>query len=79
MNSFKDRALVSNVSGWGQSETTDQAGAHIGQNVSVQVGHDEDLVVVWGGISDDSQTGVVEKLSVEVNAREVLSNVLGGV
>lgn len=79
VNGLEDRALVPNVSRWGQSEATDQAGAHIGQNVSVQVGHDEDLVVVWSGISDDSQTGVVEKLSVEVNAREVLSNILGGV
>lgn len=79
VNSLEDRALVSNVSRWSQSETTDQTGAHIGQNVSVQVGHDENLVVVWGGIGDDSQAGVIEEFSVEVDAREVLSNILGGV
>lgn len=55
VDGLEDRALVTNVTGGGETETTDQTGAHVGQNVTVQVGHDEDLVVVRGGVGDDTQ------------------------
>lgn len=79
VDSFEDRALVSNVSGGGKTETTDETSAHIGQNVTVKVGHDKDLVVVWGRVGDHLQAGVVKKLGIEFNVGEFLSNVTGSV
>ncbi len=37
---------LANVTRRGQTETTDEARAHVGQNVTVQVGHDHDTVCV---------------------------------
>jgi len=79
VDGLEDRALITNVTGGGETETTDQTGAHVGQNVTVQVGHDENLVVVGGGVGDDLQAGVVQQLSVELDIGEVLGNVTGSV
>ena len=79
VDSLEDRALVTNVTGGGETKTTDQTGAHVGQNVTVQVGHDKDLVVVGGGVGDDLQARVVQQLSVELDIGEVLGDVAGGV
>lgn len=79
VNGLEDRALVTNVTGGGQTKTTNQTGAHIGQNVTVQVRHDKDLVVVRGGVSDDLQARVVQQLSVELDLGEVLGDVTGSV
>lgn len=79
VDSLEDGALVSNVSGWGKTETTDETSAHIGENVAVKVGHDEDFVVVWGRVGDHLQAGVVKKLGVELNVGEFLGNVAGSV
>lgn len=77
VDSLEDRALITNISGGGKSKATDETGAHIGQNVTVEVGHDKDLVVVRGGVSDHLEAAVVEELSVELNTGEVLGNLLG--
>jgi hypothetical protein len=74
MNGLEDGALVTDVAGRGQTETTDETGAHVGENVTVQVGHDEDLVVVGSGVGDDLEAGVVEELGVELNVRELLGD-----
>lgn len=79
VDSLEDGALVTNVTGGGQTKTTDQTGAHVGQNVTVQVGHDKDLVVIGGGVGDDLQARVVQQLGVELNTREVLGDVAGSV
>jgi hypothetical protein len=79
VDSLEDRALVTNVTGGSKTETTDQTGAHVGQNVTIQVGHDEHLVVVGGGVGDDLQAGVVQQLSVEFHIGEVLGDLAGGV
>jgi hypothetical protein len=79
VDSLEDGALVSDVSGGGKTETTDETSAHIGENVTVKVGHDEDLVVVWGRVGDHLQAGIVKKLGVEFNVGEFLSNVAGSV
>ena len=79
VDSLEDGALVTNVTGGGETKTTDQTGAHVGQNVTVQVGHDKDLVVVGGGVGDDLQARVVQQLSVELDIGEVLGDVAGGV
>jgi hypothetical protein len=79
VDSLEDGALVTNVTRGGQTETTDQTSAHVGKNVTVQVGHDEDLVVVGGRVGGDLQAGVVQQLSVELDIREVLGDLTGSV
>ena len=77
MDSLEDGALVTNVARGRETKTTDQAGAHVGQDVTVQVGHDQNLVVVGQRVGDHLQAGVVEQLSIELDVREVLGNVVG--
>ena len=74
MDGLEDGALVTDVARGGQTKTTNKASAHIRQDVPVQVGHDENLVVVWNGIGDHLQAGVVEELGVKLNVRELLGN-----
>lgn len=76
VDGLEDRALVTNVSGGGETKTTDQTGAHIGENVTVEVGHDKDLVVVRSRVSDHLEAAVVEELGVELDAGEVLGDIL---
>lgn len=77
VDGLEDGALVTNVTGRSQSETTDQTSAHVGQNVTVQVGHDEHLVVVRQRVGDHLQARVVQELSVELNVGKVLGDVAG--
>ena len=79
VDSLEDGALVTDVTGGGQTETSDETGAHVGQNVTVQVGHDKDLVVVGGRVGNDLQARVVQQLSVEFNIGEFLGDVAGKV
>ena len=79
VDSLEDGALVTDVTGGGQTKTTDQTGAHVGQNITVQVGHDKDLVVVGSGVGDDLQARVVQQLGVELDIGEVLGDVAGSV
>ncbi len=78
VNSLEDGALITNVSRGSETKTTDKTSAHIGENVSVQVGHDKDLVVVGKRVGDHLQAGVVEELSVELNVRVLLRKLAGG-
>ena len=79
VDSLEDRALVTNVTGGGETETTDETGAHIRQDVTVQVGHDQDLVVVGSRVGDDLQARVVQQLSVEFDIGELLGDIAGKV
>lgn len=79
VDSLEDGALVTNVTGGSETQTTDQTGAHVGQNVTVQVGHDQDLVVVGGGVGNDLQAGVVQELSIELDVGELLGDFPGSV
>ena len=79
MDGLEDGALVTDVAGGREAETADQTGAHVRQDVTVQVGHDEDLVVVGKRVGDHLQAGVVEQLVVELDAGEVLGYIAGGV
>lgn len=79
VDGLEDGALVANVAGRSEAETADEAGAHVGQNVTVQVGHDEDLVVVGEGVGDHLEARVVEELGVELNVGEVLGDLAGDV
>lgn len=78
VDGLEDGALVADVSGRGKTETTDETGAHVRENVSVKVGHDEHLIVVGQWVRYHLQTGVVEKLGVELNAGVLLAQLLGG-
>lgn len=78
VDSLEDGALVTNVTGGGKTKTTDQTGAHVGENVSVQVGHNEDLVVVGKRVGDHLQAGVVEELSIELDVGVLLGELAGG-
>lgn len=78
VDSLKDGALVANVSGGSQAETANETGAHIGENVSVQVGHNQDFIVILGGVRGHLQACVVKKLSIELDVGVVLGNVASG-
>lgn len=77
VDGLEDGALIADVARGGEAETADEAGAHVGENVAVEVGHDEDLVVVGGGVGDHLEARVVEELGVELDAGEVLGHLLG--
>jgi len=79
VDGLEDGALVTNVTGGGETETTDQTGAHVRENVTVQVGHNEDLVVVGGRVGDDLEARVVQQLSVELDVGELLGDLAGSV
>jgi len=74
MDGFEDRALIADVARGGQTQTTNQAGAHIGQNVAIQVGHDQHLVIVRNRVGDHFKAGIVEQLGIELNIRELLGD-----
>lgn len=79
VDSLEDRALVTDVTGGCQTETTDQTGAHVRQDVTVQVGHNQNLVVVGNRVGDDLQARVVQQLSVEFDIGELLGDIAGKV
>lgn len=79
VNGLEDGALITDVAGGGETETTDETGAHVGENVTVKVGHDEDLVVVGSGVGGHLEAGVVEKLGIELDIGEVLGDIAGSV
>lgn len=75
---FENGALVTDVSGRRQAQSSNQPCAHIGKNVSVQVRHNQNLVVIWGGVCDDLQAGVVQKFCVEFDVGKVLRDISRG-
>jgi len=77
VNGLEDGALVANVAGRGQAEAANQAGAHVGQNVTIQVGHDQHLVVVREGVGRHLQAGIVEQLGVELDVGKLLGDLVG--
>lgn len=59
VDGFENGALITDVSGWSQAQSSDKSSEHIGQDVSVQVRHNQDLVVIWERVGNDLQAGVV--------------------
>ena len=74
MNGFEDRALITNISRWRKTQSTNKASAHIRENVSIKIWHDQDFVVVWYWVSDYLQAGVVKKLGIKLHVWEVLGD-----
>lgn len=79
MHGLEDGALVADVPRGGEPQATDQARTHVREDVAVEVGHDEDFVVVGGGVCDDLEAGVVEEFGVEFYIGEVLGDAPSGV
>ena len=79
VDGFEDRALVTNVTRGSETKTTNQTGAHVGQNITVQVGHDQDLVVVGHRVGDDLEARVVQQLRIKLDIRELFGDLAGGV
>jgi len=77
VDGLEDGALVSDVARGSETKTTDQTSTHIGQNVSVQVGHDQDLVVVGERVGNHLQACVVQQLGVKLNVGEFLGDLTG--
>lgn len=75
MHRLEDRTLVANVSRRCQPKPPDQAGAHVRQDVAVQVRHHQHLVVVRRRVRHDLQACVVEQLGVKVHFGKVLADV----
>lgn len=79
VDSLEDRALIADVPRRSETKTPDQASAHVGQDVAIQVGHDKNLVVVGGGVGDDLEARVVQQLSIKLDIRELLGDISGNV
>ena len=77
MHGLENRALVANIARRGQPQTTDQAGAHIRQDISVQVRHNEDLVIVRDGVRDDFQARIVQQFGIEIDVRVAFADLSG--
>jgi len=74
MNSLEDRTLVADIARGCKTKATDKAGAHIGEDIAVEIRHDKDLIVVRGRVRDDLQTRVIEQLGIELDIRKILAN-----
>jgi len=53
VDSLKDGSVLSNVTGWGQTETTDETSGEIGEDITVQVGHNHYGVGERSGVGSD--------------------------
>jgi len=53
VDSLEDGSVLSNVTRWGETETTNETGGKIGEDITVQVGHDHDGVGEGGWVGSD--------------------------
>lgn len=70
----KKLAYLSDVTRRSQTQTTDQTGTHVGQDITVQVGHDHDSVGVRCRVLNDSQTCSVQQVFVVLDVRVLLGD-----
>lgn len=77
VDSLKDRNLVTHVARGSQTQTTNETGGKIGQNVTVKVGHDHDVLLVRSRVGDETQTGAVDELGLESDLGVLLGNLVG--
>lgn len=79
VDGLEDGSVLANVTRRGETQTTNQTGAHVGKDIAVQVGHDHDPVSVWCRVLDDAETGTVEQVLVVSNVGVLLSNLSASV
>ena len=77
VHGFEDGTFVADVARGRQAQPTDETGAHIGQDIAVEIRHDEDLVVIRRRIGDDLQTRIIQQFGVELDVGEVLADLAG--
>ena len=77
VHGLEDGTFVADISRGREAQPADQAGTHVGQDVAVEVRHDEDFVVVGRRVGDDFQARVVEEFGVEFDVGEVLADFTG--
>lgn len=73
---FEDTDLFTHVTGRSQTQTTDQTGGQVGQDVTVQVWHDHDDLAVLGWVGGQLQGGVVDQLEAHLDFWVVLGDFL---
>lgn len=78
VDSLKDRDLVTHVTRGGKTKTTNEAGGKVRENVTVQVGHDHDVLLVRSRVGDQSKAGGVNELRLKSDLGVLLGKVLGG-
>ena len=71
-NYLEYSSVCANVATGGETETTDEAGTEVGEDVSVEVGHHQD--VVEAGVLDHVETNCVQISLLELDARMLLSS-----
>ena len=72
------QTYASNVARGGETQSTDQASAHIGQDVTIQVGHNHDTVRVGSRVLCDMQANAVQEVLIVLNSREVFCHLPAG-
>lgn len=53
MNGLEDGSVLSNVTRWGQTETTNETSGEIGEDITVQVGHNHYGIGERSGVGSD--------------------------
>lgn len=76
MDTLEDGGGLADVSGGGEAQAADKPGAHIGEDITVEVGHDHDTVTVLGGVLDDVEAGTIKKDIGELDVGELLGDIL---
>lgn len=76
VDGLEDGDLVTHVTRWGQPKTTNETGAQIRHDVTVEIWHHHHAVLVLTWVSDHLQTGVVDQFGVNLDIWVVLADVL---
>lgn len=79
VNGLEEGSVLSNVARRGKTKTTNKTGAHVGENVTVQVGHHHDAVGVWCRVLNDAEASSVEEVLVVLNVGVFLCDLAAGV
>jgi hypothetical protein len=77
VDGFENGAFVSDVTRRCKTKTTNQTSAHIREDITIEIRHNQDLVVIGSGVSNDLQASVVKELGIEFNTGEVLGDSVG--
>lgn len=78
VDSLKNGDLVTHVTRRGETETTNETGRQVRKNITVKVGHDHDVLLVRGGVSNETETGGVNKLGRKLDIGVFSSELIGG-
>lgn len=78
VDGLEDGGVATNVTRGGETETADEAGRQVGENVTVKVGHDHDAVSEGGGVLGDAEADTVKEVLVVGNVGVLLGNGAAG-